>query len=137
MKKGSKRPYYGTGTKREVTMQYELGRTSASELAELHGILGSNTISNWQKKFGNSPAQKPPGMEKEEDVPAGEVREKRRRRQRRYEQERISELEQELELARLRVRLYACAIEVASEEMGVDLLKKIGGRLLAERTKQG
>lgn len=136
MKKGSKRPYYGTGTKREVTMQCELGRTSARELAELHGILGSNTISNWQKKFGNSPAQKPPGMEKE-DEPAGDVREKRLRKQRRYEQERISELEQELELARLRVRLYACAIEVASEEMGVDLLKKIGGRLSAERTKQG
>ena len=62
MKKGSKRPYYGTSTKREVTMQYELGRTSTSELAELHGILGSNTISNWQKEFRKSPVQEPPVM---------------------------------------------------------------------------
>lgn len=117
-------------------MQYESGRSSAAELAELHGILGSNTISNWRKKFGSSPMQKPPDMEKGANT-AGEEKEQRRRRQRRYEQERISELEQELELARLRVRLYACAIEVASEEMGVDLLKKIGERLSAERTKQG
>lgn len=32
MEKGSKRPYYGTWTNREVTMQ--------CEQAELHGILG-------------------------------------------------------------------------------------------------
>jgi transposase-like protein len=117
-----KKPYYGQATKREVVRQCESGRSSASELAELHGILGSNTISSWRKKFGNSPVQKPTDMEKGTST-AGEAKEQRRRRQRRYGQERISELEQEL--ARLRVRLYACAIEVAGEEMGVDLLKKI------------
>ena len=58
-----------------------------------------------------------------------EERQKRVIRQRNYEQRRISELEKELDEARLRVRFYACAIAVASEATGIDLLKKIGEQL--------
>ena len=49
--------------------------------------------------------------------------ERRIRQQRSYEQMRISELEAELEDARIRVQFYACALTVASEATGIDLLK--------------
>lgn len=135
--KKRKKPYYSPGAKREVVRQHERG-VSAKELSELHGILGSNTIGDWQKKYGTSAVQNPPYPMESAALEAinGEAKEKRRLRQRRYEQDRISELEYELEQARLRVRLYACAIEVASEEMGVDLLKKIGSQLSAGHTRK-
>lgn len=49
----------------------------------------------------------------------------RQRRQRTYEQVRISELEIELQEAQLRVRLYSCALQVASDATGIDLVKKL------------
>ncbi len=66
----AKKPFYGLRTKEQVVREYLGSTASMSELSELYGVLGSNTISNWQKKFGNSPAQKPPGMEKGEDGPS-------------------------------------------------------------------
>ena len=51
-------------------------------------------------------------------------------RKRSTEQLRISELEKELETMRLRAQLYLKIIEVSSEEIGEDLLKKTGIGLL-------
>ena len=42
------------------------------------------------------------------------------------EQERISELEKQLAISRQREQLYLRVIEISSEELGEDLLKKTG-----------
>ena len=47
-------PYYGKGTKRQVIDEYLNTSASMDELSELHGILGSNTVANWLRKYGNS-----------------------------------------------------------------------------------
>lgn len=63
-------------------------------------------------------------------------KEKNEKRQRNYEQVHLSELEIEMDESRLRIRLYACALQVASEVTGIDLLKKTGELLLQERMKK-
>ena len=49
----SKKPYYGKKTKRKVVEEYLKTSASMNELARLHGILGSNTASDWIRKYGN------------------------------------------------------------------------------------
>ena len=60
MTKESKKskPYYGIKTKRRVIEEYFYSSASMKELSEIHGILGSNTISDWLRKYGNLRPQK-------------------------------------------------------------------------------
>ena len=112
-----------------MVFDYENGRASAAELAKLYGILGSNTISDWVRKYGklnSKNSMSPSPIEKSS-------KEKRKRRQRSYEQLRISELEIELEEIRLRLKLYVCALDVASKATGIDLLKKTGELLYKQQ----
>ncbi len=131
-----KKPYYSKRTKKEVVFDYENGRATAKELARLYGILGSNTVNDWVKKYGKLDAKNLMKRPKPNpDVSKGNSKEKNNRRQRNYEQIQISDLEFELNEARLKIRLYACALQVASEATGIDLLKKTGELLQQERMK--
>jgi len=47
------KPFYGMHTKRQVIDEYYDSSASMKELSEIHGILGSNTVSDWLKKYGN------------------------------------------------------------------------------------
>lgn len=49
----SRRVFYGKDTKRRVVFDYQHGSASAAELARLYGIMGSNTVDDWLKRFGN------------------------------------------------------------------------------------
>jgi len=51
----NKKPYYGKKTKKQIVEEYLTTSASMDELAKLHGILGSNTIADWIKKYGNPP----------------------------------------------------------------------------------
>ena len=53
MKKGQKRPYYGKRTRTQVIDEYFRSSASMDELSEIHGVLGSNTVASWLKKYGN------------------------------------------------------------------------------------
>jgi len=128
-----KQPYYSKRTKKEVVFDYENGRATVKELARLYGILGSNTVNDWVKKYGKLDAK---NLMKRPKPNSNIPKEQNIRRQRKYEQIQISELEFELDEARLKIRLYACALQVASEATGIDLLKKTGELLQQERMKK-
>lgn len=113
-----------------------------SELSELYGVLGSNTVADWLRKYGNlSPSKlsNPPIMSKPH-APA-EDKQKRRRRYKTGEQLRVGELESDLEVARQRVRFYSVALDLLNEAgkelTGIDLLKKIGSELSRKAQQQG
>ena len=127
----NKKPYYSKKTKQKVVFDYEKGLESAVELSRLYGIFGSNTVANWVKKYGKLDAK---NIMRKSTLPKDSGQ--RQRRQRTYEQVRISELEIELQEARLRVRLYSCALQVASDATGIDLVKKTGELLSDVRTKK-
>jgi len=92
MKKGQKKPYYGQRTKRQVINEFLTSSASMDELSELHGVLGSNTLSEWVKKYGNLP---PKSNNKRK--PHSPLIDKKRRKKR-FKMDahfRISELEEE------------------------------------------
>ncbi|MFK8008156.1 MAG: hypothetical protein AB8H03_17495 [Saprospiraceae bacterium] len=48
-----KKPFYGLRTKKQVIEEYFYTSASMNELSEIHGILGSNTVSDWLRKYSN------------------------------------------------------------------------------------
>jgi transposase-like protein len=134
MTNGSQSIYYSVNLKRQVVREYESGHFSKSELCEKYGILGSSTLLEWCKKYNTLAAssvkvpKKATISMKTKPVLSKEAQETQHQRRRRIEQERISELEKALDTARSREHLYLRIIELASEQVGEDLLKKTGMR---------
>ena len=128
-KSKSVKPFYGMHTKRQVIDEYYRSSASMKELSEIYGILGSNTVSNWLKKYGNLRSKKSlkkPIMNK----PHASIQDKKNRakRYKTNEQLYLSQLESDLDIAQKRKIFYALAVdiinELALELTGVDLLKK-------------
>ena len=142
MLKGQKRPYYGKRTKQQVIDEYFRSSASMDELSELHGILGSNTVADWLRKYGNLRStnfQNAEVMNKGHSPIDDKIKRKKR-----YQSElqlRIGALESDLEMAQKKVRFYSYALSIlndlAKELTGVDLLKKTGQALSRRSTKQG
>ena len=141
MKKGAKRPYYGKRTKRQVIEKYFTTSASMNELSEIHGVLGSNTVGNWLRKYGDL---RPKKHSKSEvmNKPHSTIEEKdyHKKRYKTDEHLRIGELEADLETAQQRVRFYQYSMNIINdlgkELTGVDLLKKTGQELSKRSTKR-
>lgn len=141
MKKGAKKPYYGNRTKRQIIREYLRSSASMDELSEIHGVLGSNTIADWLKKYGDLKPSKFSNsviMKK----PHSPIEDKNHRKKR-FKTDvhlRISELESDLETAQKRVQFYSHSLNIlndlAKELTGTDLLKKTGQELSKRSTKQ-
>ena len=87
--------------------------------------LGNSTISKWMTKFGLSKAN--------ERKPMAPIEEKSKSIDKRSAQERILEarikqLEQELRDEKIKSLAYKTMIEIAEEELGVDISKKAGAK---------
>jgi len=136
-----KKPFYGKRTRNQVIETYFNSSASMDELSEVHGILGSNTVANWLKKYGNlrpKDTLNPEVMSK----PHSPIEEKNRRKKR-YKTDQhlyISELESDLETTQKRVQFYTYALDIindlAKELTGIDLLKKTGQELSRRSVKQ-
>jgi transposase-like protein len=137
-KKKQAKPYYGEKTKKKIIEEYFRSSATMRELAELHGILGSNTIGDWVKKYGNLKPKNSPIMRK--DTHDQDAKNNRQKRQRNYEQHQISRLECDLDRAKKRVQFYSIALnlinDLAIEAHGTDLLKKTGDELSRRQISQ-
>jgi transposase-like protein len=135
MTKRSQSIYYSVSLKRQIVREYELGYFTKTELCAKYGILGSSTLLEWCKKYSTLAvstvkATKTVSLSmKNKPVLSEEAEQTKHQRRRRIEQERISELEKALDTARSREHLYLRIIELASQQVGEDLLKKTGTRL--------
>lgn len=103
-------------------------------------FLGSNTVADWLKKYGNLSTQnstKSINMKKPPS-PIGE-KNKRAKRYKTDQHLHISSLESDLAVAKQRLQFYSFSVsilnEIAKEAFGIDLLKKIGDQL-SSRSKQ-
>ena len=130
MAKTRTKPYYSEILKRQVVREYEIGHYSKENLSLKYGILGSNTLTSWIKKYGTPIKDIEMGLKKEPPKRLKAVR------SRQTEQDRISELEKQLAISRQREQLYLRIIELGSEDIGEDLLKKIGIGLLARQAEK-
>jgi transposase-like protein len=131
MAKEKVKPYYSEVLKRQVVREYESGHYSKENLSLKYGILGSNTLTSWVEKYRTGNKGTEMGINKEQ------VKRIKAVRSRLTEQDRISELEKQLAISRQREQLYLRIIEVSGEELGEDLLKKIGIGLLGRQAEKG
>ena len=135
----SKKYYYGKKTKKRVIEEYFETSVTMSELSELHGILGSNTVADWIRKYGHLTKPKVHKVMTNKSTSSFEKK-GRKKRQRNYEQIKISELEIDLDETRQRLNFYRCALslinELATELCEIDLLKKTGNELSIRRAKR-
>jgi len=141
IKPKKKKPFYGIRTKKRVIEEYFNSSASLNELSKIHGILGSNTVSDWLRKYSNLRPEKflnSPIMTKPHAIL--EDKKNRKRRYKTNEQLYLGELETDLKTAQQRVRFYSLTVkminDLAMELTGVDLLKKTGHELSKRSQKQ-
>ena len=112
-----------------------------SELSELHGILGSNTLADWLKKNRHLSSENILKAKKMGEQHATEKQKKgRRKRYKTKEHLLLGELELDLATAKTKMQFYQNALnvinEIALELTGVDLLKKTGDELSSRSVNQ-
>ena len=124
------KPYYSAVLKRQLLREYASGLYPKEGLCVKYGILGSNTLLEWQRKSSTLEVtsqawSKTSEMKRKgkKDIIASLSQPQPARS---TEQDRISELEKQLAESRLREQLYLRIIALSSEEYGEDLLKKTG-----------
>ena len=107
---------YSTAFKQKVVNEIESGKLSVSSAQELYSIGGSLTIHNWIKKLGKLHLlNKVVRVELKDEI--SKLKES---------QKRIRELESALADAHIKLVTYETLIEVAEEELGVNIKKNLG-----------
>ena len=104
---------YGEAMKRQVVEEIEAGRLSVAQAQRQYAIAGSQTIRNWQSKYGKRGG----GVSRASALAAAQ------RQIDRLEKEK-AELEHALARSSVKVVVLESALEVAEEHYGEDFKKK-------------
>lgn len=118
-------PYYSVALKLSVVQEIESGKSTQSALARKYGIKGHSTILKWLRKYGNGSY----GSQKR----ATAMSEKKKREL--HLENEVKALKRELEEARVRNVVLETLIDVADEELGMDLRKKCGAKPVRKSKK--
>ena len=123
--------YYSTAFKQKVIREIENGKLTKNQARILYGIGGGSIIQQWIKKFGKLHLlNKVVRVELTGEISKLKELEKQKK-----------ELESALAQAHLKLLYYESLIEVAEEELGVDLKKKLDTQQLPglkkEHSKKG
>lgn len=105
---------YSEGFKKYVVRQVESGKLTKEEAKHKYNIAGNSAVLNWSRKYGKHQYFQKVKLSMSKDKNA-EAAYKRR----------LKELEHELSQSKLRVSYLECVIEVAEEEMGLTIKKKL------------
>ena len=117
--------HYNDSEKLRLLEDFRNSGVSMDQFQKFHG-LGHCTISRWMTKFGLSNQKSNSAV-----VKMSKTRKKTTSSEdlsRRILEARIQQLEQELKTEKLRALAYKTMIEVAQEELGVDISKKAGAK---------
>lgn len=111
---------YSFAFKQKVILEIESGKLTRAEARKLYGISGGSTINRWIQKHGKLHLlNKVVKIELKDEVSKLKQLEKEKK-----------ELESALANAHLKLITYETLIEVAEEELGVDIKKNLkSGRL--------
>ena len=117
--------HYNDSEKLRLLEDFRNSGVNMGQFQKFHG-LGHCTISRWMTKFGLSNQKSNSAV-----VKMSKPRKKTTSSEdmsRRILEARIQQLEQELKTEKLRALAYKTMIEVAEEELGVDISKKAGAK---------
>ena len=115
---------YSDMEKLRILEEFKKSGESMAKFQKNYG-LGHCTLSNWMSKFGLSFGKKKVLMAtiEEKNKPTNN-----KSTQERILEARIKQLEQELKDEKLKSLAYKTMIEIAEEELGVDISKKAGAK---------
>lgn len=105
---------YSESFKKQVVREYEKGQLNKDQLQRKYGISGNSRVLEWCRKFGTLHYPKGTSMGRPLKNP---------------QQQRIKELEDELQKAQVKLKVYEKLIEITEKELGGDIVKKIGAKL--------
>ena len=115
---------YSDRDKLRLLEEFKESDLSMAQFQENYGM-GHSTLSKWMTKFGLSFDKKEVLMAtiEEKNTPGN-----KKSTQERILEARIRQLEQELNDEKIKSLSYKTMIEIAEEELGVDITKKAGAR---------
>jgi len=117
---------YSIAFKQKVISEIEVGKLTKEGARKLYGIRGGSTISGWIKKFGKLHLlNKVVRIEMKDELSRLKQLEKEKK-----------ELESALAQAHLKLIVYESIIDVAEEELGIDLKKNLKSVSLSEATRR-
>jgi transposase-like protein len=109
--------------KRKIVIEVLSGKITKEEARRIYGIKSKSGVLDWMRKFAGLPSKMagidPSPILKKMDVPSNENSKLK---------ERIKQLEEELEITRLKGKAYQIMVEIAKQEYGIDLEKKPGAK---------
>ena len=121
--KKEKQGIYSEEFKWKVVQDVLSGRYSKEDARRIYGIGSKCAILYWMRQYSGISNYRDGGIPLEEKELLKEMKELSQ------SEKRIKELEQELERERLRADLWQKVVELAGNELNVDLIKKYGAKL--------
>jgi transposase-like protein len=117
---------YSISFKQKVVSEIESGKLTKSEASKLYGLGGSTTVEKWIRQLGKLHLlNKIVRIELKDEVSKLKELEKQKRA-----------LESALAQAQLKLIVYETIIDVAEEELGVDLKKNLPPGSLSKAVKE-
>ncbi len=126
----AKQTYYSEAFKWQVVKDVLEGKYTKEEARRIYGIKSKCAVLYWIRKFsGNNNYRKPSEFE------SGSITMNKRTTEK-IQISKLKELEEELSRERQRSELWKAMVEIAEEELGVDIRKKFGAKQLLELKKK-
>lgn len=109
--------------KRKIVLEILSGKITKEEARRIYGIKSKSGVLDWMRKFAGQPSRAvgidPSPILKTMDAPSNENSKLKQR---------IKQLEEELEITRLKGKAYQIMVDIAKQEYGIDLEKKPGAK---------
>ncbi len=109
--------------KRKIVLEILSGKITKEEARRIYGIKSKSGVLDWMRKFAGQPSRAvgidPSLILKTMDAPSNENSKLKQR---------IKQLEEELEITRLKGKAYQIMVEIAKQKYGIDLEKKPGAK---------
>jgi len=118
---------YSEAFKRKVVKEVQDGMFTKDGAKKYYGLGGNSAILYWTRKYsGYNNPRHPLGLPNMNSNPKKNI-----------QAARIKELEEKLLLEKQRADLWQNIVEIAEEELGLNIKKKFGARLFTEQKKKG
>lgn len=122
MKRTKSNAKYPKALKRKIAEEYLAGKFSYAVAAEEYGLAGKDVVKEFVRWYRRNPYLEP--MKKTEKTQADKSTGKAKGSSSTAESQRIKELEKELAAAKLKLAGLETLIDVAEQELNIDIRKK-------------
>jgi transposase-like protein len=124
MGRNTDRQQFTEAFKLQVIQDVLSGRLTREQARRVYNIRGNSAVLYWIRKFSGIREYKKPGLS------LGSYMSTQSSVESKHLELRVKELEQLLELERMRANLWQQMVEVAEQELGLDIKKKYGAQQL-------